>query len=603
MGGTAGQVTQEAVEAELARREEQEAAQVELARNDPAYLMSFCVAQDERTGEDFEFAHLREPLAEGELVEWDGKALAQAPLLGKTWRWQRGEMDCFHAEQRVIRLKARQLGETWLACGYALWTALYQPGSLCLIYRQKENDAFDNIKRVWQLFESLPGHLRNGATVEKPSRVPDPIPTEELRFRFPETADKRGERVAGKSSSVQAQTSASASGHGRTAAVVVLDEFSRIDKAEEIMSAVSPAAGSRGKILIISTANGRSNEETGEGNHFHYLWAHAEGAGLHKRFLPWALHPDRDQDWYANDPEVRTLKTHKRAEQYPQNEHEAFTLTNRVYFDPDDLDWYAKNGVRAALYRCNFVDRGDRLTLARGAEAVLHKTDRGYWRVLEEPVAGHGYAIFADVATGHGRDYSAAYCIDLTNQALAAEFHGRLDEDLYAAQLHYLGRWYGRAHKGGNPADPEATGAAKIAVEAQGGFGNAVIAALRDRTAGRPAYPNLYRHVLDNRSDRPIAKPWGFPMNSATRPKALNAGDRALREHTVPWVTAELLHELGDFVRHDHGTSPRAAEGTNDDRVMAFVGSLELYRIYGHHESKPRHKPRRSRIVGLGRAA
>lgn len=593
MGGTAAGSLIDDVQAEIARREDVEAAQLELARTDPGYFMSFCVGEDERTGEAFRFEHLRDPLAPGEVIEWDGKKLATLPLVGKSWRWQRAEMDTFHREKRVIRLKARQLGETWLGCGYMLWTALYQPGSLCLVYRQKEDDAFKNVKRVWQLFASLPEHLRNGAVLEKPARVPDPIPTGELRFRFPD----------GKASTVSAQSSASASGHGDTAAVVMLDEFSRIEKAEEIMSAVSPAAGSVGKILIISTANGRSNLETGEGNHYHWLWENADEAGLHKLFLPWALHPLRDQEWYDHDPEVRTLKSHKRAEQYPANEHEAFTLTNRTYFEAEDLQWYADNAVRQPLYRANFVEGENRLVLARGAEAVLHKTDRGHLRVHVEPVVGHSYAIGADVATGRGRDYSCAYVVDLASMEFVAELHCRIDEDQFAAQLHYLGRWYGRAHHGGSPADPDATGFAKLAVEVGGGYGNAVISALRDRTAGRPAYGNLYRQVMDNRGDRPIAKPWGFNMNSSTRPKVINGIDKALREHALPWVTAELLHEYGDFVHHDHGTSPAAADGTNDDRVLSSGITLEMYRLYGHWASKPKHKPRRRGFVGLGRAA
>jgi hypothetical protein len=99
-------------------------------------------------------------------------------------------------------------------------------------------------------------------------------------------------------------------------------------------------------------------------------------------------------------------------------------------------------------------------------------------RRLRGAEPGHRYAIGADVATARGRDYSAAYVIDLSTMAAVAEFHGRLDEDLYAAQLHYLGRMYGRDVPP-DPKDPEGSrpGFAKLAVETGGGFGNAVIAA------------------------------------------------------------------------------------------------------------------------------
>jgi hypothetical protein len=302
-------------------------------------------------------------------------------------------------------------------------------------------------------------------------------------------------------------TSASASGHGKTAALIVLDEFSRIDRAAEIMKAVQPAAGQTGKILIISTANGRSNPETGEGNQFHWLWEHAEG--FHKRFLPWSLHPDRDADWYENGAEIRDLKAHERAEQYPANAHEAFMLTNRVFFNPEDLAHYAST-VNNPTYRFNFeVD---------GGGARMRRRDDGRVGVIAPPVEGRKYAVGCDVATGRGADYSAAYVVDLGSMELVAEYHARIDADIYARDLHFLGRWYNDA---------------LIAVETSGGYGEAVIIPLRDGRAGRPPYPRLYRHVLSSRPDLPVSKPFGFPTNSKTRPLIVNQFEKAIRDRLV----------------------------------------------------------------------
>jgi hypothetical protein len=384
-------------------------------RVDPAFLISFMSAPDERTAERFSFGHMAAGSPDG-------------------WGWQKDFIDWVHGEQRCIVLKARQLGITWLGCAYVVWAALYKPGSLSLIYRQKEEEAHENVRRCWSLLESLPAWLKCGAEVIKP--VKGFQPSGEIRLRFP---DGSISRIAGMSS-------AAASGHGKTAAVVLLDEFSRIDAASEIMKAVQPAAGSKGKILIISTANGRANMDTGEGNHFHWLWENAVKGlnGFQHRFLPWSLHPDRDQRWYETDPEIVGLKSHERAEQYPADPHEAFTLTNRVFFDPGDIEHYRKL-VKAPLYRCDFVAPGDATQLARGKQALLRKHDRGNLRVYEDPHPDHRYAIGADVATGRGSDYSAAYVVDLSSMGLVAEFHARLDADLYAAQLHFLGRRYNDA--------------------------------------------------------------------------------------------------------------------------------------------------------------
>ena len=78
---------------------------------------------------------------------------------------------------------------------------------------------------------------------------------------------------------------------------------------------------------------------------------------------------------------------------------------------------------------------------ARG-EARLRKLEKGCIRVYEEPGPDGKYAIGADTATGRGLDYSAGFVIDLATMAPVAEVHGKLDPDVYAAQLHFLGRWY-----------------------------------------------------------------------------------------------------------------------------------------------------------------
>jgi hypothetical protein len=151
---------------------------------------------------------------------------------------------------------------------------------------------------------------------------------------------------------------------------------------------------------------------------------------------------------------------------------------------------------------------------------------------------------------------------------LVAEFHGRVDADVYAEQLHYLGRWYGSA---------------LIAVETAGGYGEAVIIALRDGRAGRKPYPRLYRHVMSSRPDLTEAKPFGFPTNSKTRPLIVNGLEQAIREKTLPGIPGGLLAEMQTFVRHDTGTSPAAQQGTRDDRVLACCIALELFRLRGTH--------------------
>jgi hypothetical protein len=116
-----------------------------------------------------------------------------------------------------------------------------------------------------------------------------------------------------------------------------------------------------------------------------------------------------------------------------------------------------------------------------------------------------------------------------------------------------------------------------------GGFGEPVIISLRDGRHGRRPYPKLYRHVQDDRPDFKQNITYGFPITTKTRPLIINALEVAIREEALPHIPMETILECKTFVRRDTLPSPRAADGTNDDRVMSLAGALEMYRRYGSH--------------------
>ena len=536
---------------------------------DIPYLISLMSAVDQRTGERFSFEHIRDPLKEGEVWLEGNKLRAR----DKNWRWQRWQVDRILRESRTIDLKGRQIGDTWIYLTVDVAESLVYPGTASLLFRQREDEAIDNVRRWWVLFKSLPPWLLEkvpaGGKVG-PVRIDKPAEGKADRPGRDGVALKFAD---GSFSEIIPMTSAASSGHGRTVRRVMVDEAAHVELLLSIRAAIEPAAG-KSPVNLISTANGRSNEETGEGNEFHRVWVTAEDSGYKPVFLPYDLHPDRDDHWYKTAAEVISLPTWKRQEQFPRDEHEAFALSDRSFFDPEALHAYAEL-IEPVKRRYDFD--------VSGATARISEHDQGRIKIFREPVPDRTYAIGADVATGRGVDYSAAYVVDLSNAELVAEYHGKVEADVYARDLHFLGRRYNTA---------------KIAVETGGGYGEPVIIALRDGTAGRRAYPNLYRHVLSSRAEKPVSKPFGFPMNVRTRPLVLNQLERHLRERTLPWVTNDLLHEMTEFVHHNHGTTPRARDGSRDDRVMAAAIALELFRLYGDIGTKRRteKRPKRKRV-------
>jgi len=536
----------EMLKAEVAKRR----GQIGAALRHPAGLLQHTQCIDAKTGERFAF-ELEDP-QEG-------------------WYWQRGVLDKWIEHPLSLVLKARQIGITWLGTGYALWKLLALPGTRALIVSINEDEAVKVVNRLFDMYQSLPDHLRFGSQITKPARGARPSTLMELTF------------PDGRISSVIGLPSTRRAGHGETATIVLLDEFARHEYARESWKSTFPTADNGGQIIVISTANGISNEQTGEGNFYHHLYVNAEDYGIDVQFLPWSLHPDRDEGWYERN--ARALPPVDRAEQFPRSPDDAFINTGQCWFDLEALGWYALEHTAEPLYRARFFSN------ETGSRAKLHKTEQGWIRVYQQPNPEHDYAIGADVATGRGLDYSCAYVIDLATQAIAAEFHGKLDADEFSEQLHYLGRWYGTA---------------RLAVEMGGGYGEPVVIALRDGRRGRPHYPKLYRHTIQDRPDMRLMANYGYPINNKTRPLIINGLEQAIREKTLPGMPRELLMECRTFIRRDQLPSPAAADGCNDDRVMACGLALEMYRLYGHHTKRvtpPRRKAKTHRYPWQTRGA
>lgn len=271
-------------------------------------------------------------------------------------------------------------------------------------------------------------------------------------------------------------------------------------------------------------------------------------------------------------------------------------LEGTCAFDTEALTEYQKTAPEP-LYRFGFESKN------QGSSAKRSESSNGRIRVYREPdwvcpnclgrvstadttcpkgcvhkdgnasiCTPSSYAIGADVATGRGTDYSCAYVCDLHDMGLVAEFHGKIDADLFAEQLHFLGRWYNTA---------------LLAVESAGGFGEPVVISLRDGKGGRPPYPAMYRHGLDSSVDQNIMQRYGYPINRNTRPLVLSQLEKTIRERALPWMTSHLISEALTFCEFEDGaTSPRAQSGCHDDAVMSCAIVLDLYRRRGHHPER-----------------
>src|SRR5262245_57984844 len=162
-------------------------AEVAAARSHPADWLRHTKAVDPKSGEEFLFE-----FADG-------------------WEWQYDELSAYMRQQVILRLKARQLGVSWLGIGYCAWKCLTSPGLRSLCVSINETEAVKLVNRAWDLWENSPEHLRFDARVIKPERG---RPSSLISWEFPD----------GRISSLLAMPSTPRAGHGETAGVVFLDE-------------------------------------------------------------------------------------------------------------------------------------------------------------------------------------------------------------------------------------------------------------------------------------------------------------------------------------------------------------------------------------------
>lgn len=490
---------------------------------------------------------------QGLVIDWWMGALTpeREALLRSFMNWWDGDIN--PKLRKFIILKARQLGVTWLAVGLGLWFILYRPGSAVVAWSQGLDESKLLIQRTWLMYQALPIQLRAHVQVLSPQRAE--IPSEQIALRHED----------GRISTFTALPDTQKAGQSRTITLGIMDELARMDYARGIWGSVNPAVARGGRLIGISTAEGSANEETGEGNFFALLWAKRKSMRLSAVFLPWNLHPERDDDWY--ETEAMALPHVERNRSYPLTPEDAFILSGDLYFDHLSLDWYKRN-TRRSLYQGSFVIQNGTGTFVKQPNGVI--------TVWVAPRPGGRYGLSADTASGRSKDYSVGHVIDLTSGDIVAKIRGKMDYPTFSGQLKCLGRWYVDAAGIGAKLIPERTG-----------VGEALIALLRSYGDGLKPYGNIYQHVRKSDISRPTAATYGFPMQSGTRALVLENLRAWLHLRKIPFLEGNDVDECSTFIYRETGTSPRAMEGCNDDSVMSLALAVHLFEERGETPQAP----------------
>lgn len=319
------------------------------------------------------------------------------------WREQVDALFMFHENQKVIALKARQLGMSWLALAYALWQMLFEPIATVLIFSKDETSAIYLLgdERLRGMYRRLPAFLQCGESLDNA---------------------KTWMLANGSTARAFAKTG----GDSYSATLAIVDEADVVPNLNVMMRAISPTIDTGGKLFLISRAD-KSKPES----EFKNIYKSAKKGenGYAWTFLPWWVRPERTPEWYEKqkrDVLAQTGSLDDLHEQYPANDAEALA--------PRSLD---KRIPPMWINQCYFEESGHTFPAAPNINGL---------RVHRQPETGKSYDIGADPAEGNPTsDDSAAVVLCRETGEEMARLRGKFQPSTLAAHIDKLGTYYNGA--------------------------------------------------------------------------------------------------------------------------------------------------------------
>lgn len=192
------------------------------------------------------------------------------------WPAQKPVLQLFIYKRKVVVLKARQIGLTWLALCKALWTALFEkPGCTILLFSLRDTEAKELLVRVKGVYDRLPKWMKCKSKLRDDAH--------ELKL----------------SNGSEFKAFPSGTGDSYTASMAVLDEFDLLEPEmqKQMLESIEPTVRAAGQLILISKANKRVKWSDSPFKKI-YTDAMSGDPTWSATFLPWYARPDFKQDDY-----------------------------------------------------------------------------------------------------------------------------------------------------------------------------------------------------------------------------------------------------------------------------------------------------------------
>jgi hypothetical protein len=223
-------------------------------------------------------------------------------------------------------------------------------------------------------------------------------------------------------------------GDSYTASVVFVDEADLAPDLNKLMRQVKPTIDAGGKLILLSRADkDKPNSEFKK----IYRAAKADLNGWTKIFLPWSIHPRRDNTWYqAQESDIlsRTDSLDDLHEQYPATDEESLaprTMAKRI-----PPIWIRQCYTEQKPLIIGEADQD----LPAGCPAIPGL------RIYKLPEKGRSYKIGIDPAEGNPTSNdSALVVLDEENGEEMASYRGKIQPAGIANYADQVGRFYNDA--------------------------------------------------------------------------------------------------------------------------------------------------------------
>jgi len=335
----------------------------------------------------------------------DAKTRKMIPF--RLWPAQVEMLKLIIENQFVVLMKARQTGFTSLCVGRAIHMALFQPGSVILVFSRGQKESKDIIRRIKAGIAALPDWMR-------PANYPTEA-TQELEL-------SNGTRII-------SFASRGSGGDSYTADLAIVDEADLIVDLNELLEGLEPTIAATGQIILLSRVD---KAKANSGFKRIYRASVDKLNEYVNGFIPWFSVPSRTKDWYERQRrniETRTGALDDLYAQYPETPEQALaprTLDRRFPFK-----W---------LEQC--YEPGTELPLRLTPFAALV----GNLRIYTLPRPGDEFIVGVDVALGNPNSDDSV-CVVLNRRTLrqVAILVGKYEPGVLAHYAVKLGIYFNKA--------------------------------------------------------------------------------------------------------------------------------------------------------------